>query len=156
MRVTIIADASFCPDTNAAGYGYWIASERGKQGGGGELKGRVAGNIAAEMYAVVNALYIALNRLQLVQTGDEVLIQTDCMAAIDAFEGRRRQVPNQEWEAVKQMRRLCSEFGLRIVFRHVKGHTKNKEARYVTNKLCDRRAKEAMRRARARFQLENL
>jgi ribonuclease HI len=89
MRVTIIADASFCPNTNVAGYGYWIATERGKQGGGGEMKGRVEGNIAAEMQAVANALHIAL-RLTLVQQKDEVLIQTDCMAAIDAFEGKPR------------------------------------------------------------------
>lgn len=153
MRVTIIADASFCPDTNVAGYGFWIASERGKQGGGGEMKCRVDGNIAAEMQAVVNALYIA-HRLQLVQAADEVLIQTDCMAAIDAFEGKRRNLPAQEWEAVKVLRRLRSDHSLRVVFRHVKGHTGKKEARFVTNHLCDKRAKEAMRRARARVQLE--
>ncbi|MFA7523078.1 MAG: RNase H family protein [Halothiobacillaceae bacterium] len=155
MRVTIIADASFCPNTNVAGYGYWIATERGKQGGGGEMKGRVEGNIAAEMQAVANALHIAL-RLTLVQQKDEVLIQTDCMAAIDAFEGKRRNLPAQEWEAVCVLRRLRSDNDLQLVFRHVKGHTGKKEARFVTNKLCDRRAKEAMRRARARVQLENV
>jgi len=153
MRVTIIADASFCPDTNVAGYGFWIASERGKQGGGGEMKCRLEGNIAAEMQAVANALHIA-TRLQLVQAADEVLIQTDCMAAIDAFEGKRKNLPSQEWEAVRVLRRLRSEHNLQIVFRHVKGHTGKKEARYVTNHLCDKRAKEAMRRARARVQLE--
>lgn len=117
------------------------------------MKSRVDGNIAAEMQAVVNALYIA-HRLQLVQAADEVLIQTDCMAAIDAFEGKRKKLPSQEWEAVRVLRRLRSEYDLRIVFRHVKGHTGKKEARYVTNHLCDKRAKEAMRRARARVQLE--
>ena len=152
MRVTIIADASFCPDTNVAGYGYWIASERGKQGGGGEMKSLVEGNIAAEMQAVVNAIHIA-HRLQLVQATDEVLIETDCIAAIDAFDGKRKNLPLQEWDAVRVLRRPRSEYDLRIVFRHVKGHTGKKEARYITNHLCDKRAKEAMRRARARVQL---
>lgn len=111
------------------------------------MKCRVEGNIAAEMQAVVNALYIA-HRLQLVQAADEVLIQTDCMAAIDAFEGKRRNLPAQEWEAVRVLRRLRSDHSLRVVFRHVKGHTGKKEARFVANHLCDKRAKEAMRRAR--------
>ena len=95
------------------------------------MKCRVDGNIAAEMQAVVNALYIA-HRLQLVQAADEVLIQTDCMAAIDAFEGKRRNLPAQEWEAVKVLRRLRSDHSLRVVFRHVKGHTGKKEARLRT------------------------
>lgn len=36
-------------------------------------------------------------------------------------------------------------------FRHVKGHTDRPEARFVTNNLCDMRAKQAMRLARKRF-----
>lgn len=116
------------------------------------MKCLVEGNIAAEMQAVANALYIA-TRSYLVQSEDEVLIQTDCMAAIDAFEGKRRNLPAQEWEAVRVLRRLCSAHDLRVVFRHVKGHTGKKGARFVTNHLCDKRAKEAMRRARARVQL---
>lgn len=84
MRVTIIADASFCPDTNVAGYGYWIACERGKDGGGGEMKGRVESSLIAEMQAVVNALYISI-RKNLVQANDHVLLQTDCEGAILKF-----------------------------------------------------------------------
>lgn len=38
MRVTILADASHCPTTKAGGYGYWIASERGKKGAPAPLK----------------------------------------------------------------------------------------------------------------------
>lgn len=153
MRVTIIADASFCPDTNAAGYGYWIACDRGKTGGGDEMKGRVPSSMVAEMQAVVNALYVAA-RLSLVQQGDSVLIQTDCLAAIDTFEGRREFLNGNEIEVLKAMSHVRSKLELTILFRHVKGHTRNREARFVTNNLCDERAKTAMRRARARFRTE--
>lgn len=118
------------------------------------MKNRLESNIVAEMQAVVNALHIA-TRLTLVQSTDEVLIQTDCMAAIDAFNGTRKSLNGQEREAVQVLHRLRSQLCLSITFRHVKGHTGKKEARFVTNKLCDRRAKEAMRRARARVELEN-
>lgn len=152
MRVTIIADASFCPDTQAAGYGFWIACERGKKGGGGEMKNPPSTNIAAEMQAAVNALHIAI-RHGLVQADDDVLVQTDCMAAIDAFEKRRRNLSQHEKEAVDVIERLRRHHRLTLVFRHVKGHSGRKEARYVTNHMCDKRAKEAMRLARARIQL---
>lgn len=152
MRVTIIADASFCPETQAAGYGFWIACERGKKGGGGEMKDLLSSNIAAEMQAAVNALHIAI-RCELVKAADEVLIQTDCMAAIDAFEGKRRNLAPHEKVAVDVMHRLRIQHCLSLVFRHVKGHSGRKEARYVTNHMCDKRAKEAMRLARARIQL---
>lgn len=148
MRVTIIADASHCPDTLAAGYGYWIASERGKFGGGGPMKGLVADSTTAEMQAVCNALYAAV-RCQLVQPGDEVLIQTDCEAAIQAFQGSRDVRRKHEREVLRYFHSLRERSSIRVSFRHVKGHTKRKEARYVTNNLCDQRAKEGMRQARA-------
>lgn len=39
MKVTIIADASHCGNTGATGYGFWIASDRGKRNGGGPNDG---------------------------------------------------------------------------------------------------------------------
>lgn len=108
-------------------------------------------NIVAEMQAIANALHIALAHL-LVQQNDDVLIQTDCIAAIDAFEGKRRNLHEQESQAVSVIKNLRTEHKLKIVFRHVKGHTNNTEARFVTNKMCDKRAKSAMRQARARIQ----
>lgn len=148
MRVTIIADASHCPDTLAAGYGYWIASERGKLGGGGPMKKLAADSTSAEMQAVCNALYVAI-RYQLVQPGDDVLIQTDCEAAIQAFQGRRNIRRPHEMEVLRYFHSLRERSSIVVSFRHVKGHTKRKEARYVTNNLCDQRAKEGMRQARA-------
>lgn len=150
MRVTIIADASFCPNTNGAGYGWWTASERGKQGGGGAMRDRVCSSSAAEMMALVNALHHSI-KFQLVQGGDHILFQTDCMSAIDAFSGKRQQLDKSERAAKKQIYDMKKQHGLTYSFRHVKGHTNRTEARYVTNNLCDQRAKAGMRLARERF-----
>ncbi len=147
MRVTIIVDASFCNQTGAGGYGFWIASERGKEPGGGPLKGRISNNNAAEMMGVCNALYRSLIN-ELVLPGDQILMQTDCVAAIQGFEGRRNLTDPQEKEALRTFRSLRSKHDLHVYFKHVKGHTRREEARYVTNNLCDQRAKQGMRQAR--------
>lgn len=154
MRVTVIADASYCPEHKVGGYGFWIASERGKHGGGGALRCPI-NNIVAEEMAVVNALYIAL-QVGLVHAQDEVLMQTDCMGAIDAFRGTRNKLQAQEHEVVSTFNNLKERFSLVLEFRHVKGHSNRREARYTTNRLCDRRAKEAMRKARASKICNNL
>lgn len=150
MRVTIIADASHCSQTGAAGYGYWIACERGKQGGGGEIKERVDCSGAAEMIAIVNSVHISLKK-GLVQSGDIVLLQTDCEAAILAFYGQRQRLTKDEKRAKATFFDLKREHGFKFNFRHVKGHTTRSEARFVTNNLCDARAKKYMRLARQRI-----
>lgn len=150
MRVTIIADASFCPQTGAAGYGWWTACERGKQGGGGAIKDKVCSSSAAEMIALVNALDLSL-RFNLVQGGDHILFQTDCMAAIDAYKGKRMELNKSERAAKKLFYDMKRQHDLTYSFRHVKGHTNRTEARFVTNNLCDMRAKAGMRLARQRF-----
>lgn len=150
MRVTIIADASYCSMTGAAGYGWWTACERGKRGGGGAVKEKVCSSNAAEMIALVNALHLSI-KFELVQGGDHVLLQTDCMGAIDAYSGKRQQLNKSERAAKKLIYELKKQHNLTFSFRHVKGHTNRTEARYVTNNLCDTRAKVGMRLARQRF-----
>jgi ribonuclease HI len=151
MRVTLIADASFCSFTGAAGYGWWAASERGKRGGGGAMRDKVCSSSAAEMIAVVNGLHMAI-KFELVQQGDHVLLQTDCMAALDGFQHRRsKQLNKSELAAFKKLYELKKQHRLTYSFRHVKGHSNIKEARYITNNLCDERAKVGMRLARRRF-----
>lgn len=82
-----------------------------------------------------------------------MLLQTDCQSAIDAFEGRRDQsMSSDERKARTELFRLKRETRFTIGFRHVKGHTSRTEARYVTNNLCDKRAKAGMRLARQRIE----
>lgn len=111
------------------------------------MKGKVESSHTAEMLAVCNSIHVALAS-GLVQPGDHLLVQTDCLAAIQAFENKREPKKPQEREALRFFRELRKEKDLGVSFRHVKGHTTRTEARYVTNNLCDQRAKEGMRRAR--------
>lgn len=151
MNVTIIADASHCPETKVAGYGFWIASGRGKFGGGGAMRSKVDNSTIAEMQAVVNSLWIALDK-GFAQEGDEILIQTDCLAAIQAF-GSQRYLSADEQKVTRALRGLADNFKLKLKLKHVKGHTTRAEARFVTNNCCDKRAKAAMRKARTQHNI---
>lgn len=143
---TILADASFCPDTKAAGWGYWIASDRGKRGGGGVIKGMRSDYTSkhAEMMALVNALAVA-RKAGLVEDGDEILFQTDCVEAILCFRsGRPKHITDKMAELT---------INLNVTYKHVKGHTNretHKQARYGANRMCDYRAGLYMRQERAR------
>lgn len=154
MDITILADASHCPVTNAAGYGFWIASERGKKGGSGAFKTVLPSSTIAEMMAIVNALYCAI-RFELVHKHDNVLIQTDCEAAIFALTNRRK-LNNLEFECVSRMRLLLTEHSLTVTYKHVKAHTTRTQSRYKSNNACDRAAKNAMRKMRASLTVANL
>lgn len=105
---------------------------------------------AAEMAALANGLFFALLK-GIAHQGDHVLLQTDCQGAIDAFESRRTVLTPDERRAKKELFGLKVKHGVTVSFRHVKGHTSRTEARYVTNSLCDKRAKDGMRLARKRI-----
>lgn len=155
MNITIITDASYCPNTFVAGYGYWIACDRGKYGGGGQMiTAAVINATAAEMMAVANTLHHALLQ-EMVQDGDHILFQTDCQSAIDAFNRARILVNEQERLVWRYFARTLLQYKLTADFRHVKGHTNRPEARFVTNNHCDRRAKQHMRAARALYYQEH-
>lgn len=149
MLVTLLADASFCPETRVGGYGYWIASGRGKRGGGGVFRKRLASSALAEMLAIANALYIAKS-VGLIQFRDHVIIQTDCQAAIIAFHNGRKLNKDEE-DAYKFFINFMTIAGVSTEFRHVKGHSSKKEARYAANKHCDVRARDYMRQARTLY-----
>lgn len=156
MLITILADASWCPDTRVAGYGYWIASDRGSEGGGGVMTTRqVASNTVAEMMALANALHHAM-LLDLVQADDSILFQTDCIAAILGFTGKRMLALEQERLVNAYMRRSQRMLNLEFEYRHVKGHTRSREARFLANNHCDAQARSYMRQARMLFVTEGL
>lgn len=153
MHVTILADASHCPDTKAGGYGFWIASQRGKKGGSGQFKGRVATSTLAEMMALANSLYEAVKSCLVIEN-DIVLFQTDCEAAIFGFI-KKRKVSKEELITVTYIDKLSKNLKLKIHFKHVKGHSNSSEARFAANNACDRAARKAMRKARNSIRLSD-
>ena len=153
MRVTLMVDASYCHDTNAAGYGFWVASNRGHRPGSGAMRVHVSNALEAEMMAICNALYRSF-KFNYIQAGDTVLVQTDCLGAIDRFTGNNRVKSEMERKALIVLNSIAKSNDLRVNFRHVKAHTRRKENRYRANNHCDTAAKKAMRKARERTRRE--
>ena len=147
MFVTLVVDASYCHKTKSGGYGFWVVSNRGSFPGSGVIKTKPENNVIAEMFAVCNALYDSIH-LEKIQSNDEILIQTDCLAAIQAFRFDRTKLSKQEIDAIQYLDNISVKLNLKIRFRHVKGHTNNSEPRYIANKLCDMRAKKEMKKMR--------
>lgn len=149
MYVTIMTDASMCPETGATGFGFWVACERGKRPGGGPMRTLTRSSNEAEMMAIVNALHQAV-KADLVQRYDTVLIQTDSTAAIGAFNGRRayESLTQGEQRAYDEFHNIRRKVGIVFDFRHVKGHTGIRDQRSMANHMCDKRAKAGMRQAR--------
>lgn len=152
MLITIIADASYCPDTGAAGYGYWVVCTRGRHIGSGSIKKPVANNNAAEMMALANALHQA-HAMDLVQTGDHVLLQTDCLAAIGGFTNQRKNITQEELQVAAFLKSYVQKIGVTVSYRHVKGHTRGKTPRTWVNNTCDDLAGKAMKMARKKILL---
>lgn len=116
------------------------------------MKDPVANNIAAEMMALLNAM-VAGRKSKLIRKLDNLLLQTDCQAAIDAFNGDRKSISKQEESLVDWFKTFTAEQQLHTTFKHVKGHTRNSEARFIVNRMCDRKARDHMRRARGHLRL---
>lgn len=155
MNITIIADASHCPQTKAGGYGFWIASQRGKLAGSGPLKGRIANSTVAEMMAIANAFHQSIMK-GLVHPYDTVLFQTDCIAAIDAFEATRS-LTLDEKVVVEYLHNIANQADIVVKFKHVKGHTKRGNgARFAANRKCDEQARAAMRKQREQLHIDSL
>ena len=147
MWVSLIVDASFCHATGKVGYAYWISSQRKKGGGDGTIGDTVANSVIAEMHGVLRAVQRGVKD-GLIKPHDNVLYQTDCIPAIKAFTHKRTTMQREEVRLVREFHSFIKEHNLFYRFKHVKGHTDRTEARYVVNNICDRKAKNNMRRAR--------
>lgn len=144
MLVTIFTDASHCPETKSAGYGYWIISDRGHLKGGAEFKSTVKNIHQAESMAVVNALYGAI-LAGIAQKGDTILVQSDSTPALNILEYLCKK--EEYVEIIKEWSRLTREMD-KVIYRHVKAHSGAKDARSYANRYCDNVARVSMRRMR--------
>ncbi|EMB5690451.1 RNase H family protein [Acinetobacter baumannii] len=146
MNVTLMTDASHCPETGAGGFGFWCVSDRGKLAGGKPLQGKIKDSYEAEMKAVANALNIGI-RAGLISSGDKVLIQLDNTGVIQCIK-KKCKPRNDVKHVLDYIFEYARDFLIELECRHVKGHSKKTESRYSSNKHCDRIAKQNMRLAR--------
>lgn len=148
MLVTLITDASSCPDTLVAGYGYWCVSGHGKEGSGGILKGDIKDSYEAELKGAINAL-IKCYKKGLIRDHDTVLIQLDNKGVVGLL--NKDHLPRKDLiEAMKIFQEFTLKHHLRILSRHVKGHTNKSDNRYAANRHCDERARAFMLEARSK------
>ena len=140
-----MTDASVCP-TGAAGYGFWIVSARGGTPGGGAFKSHIKDGYEGEFKAVVNALSYGVTN-NLIQANDDVLIQLDNKGVVDILKGKLK--PREDLGvAYSMLKKILSSNKIKLKARHVKGHTKVNDQRSKANRMCDMRARLAMKEAR--------
>lgn len=151
MRVTIISDASFCPNTKAAGYGGWVVCDRGNNASGGPLNGAPTSG-AAETMAICNVVWEGF-KANLIQCGDHLTIQTDCATAIKVYK-EARWTSAVEGSAFKWLNDQARKYNLTIEFRHVKGHSNVQDTRSKAQRFCDERARSAMQKERSKIRLQ--
>ncbi|MGY2462300.1 RNase H family protein [Vreelandella sulfidaeris] len=131
--VTVFCDASHCPNTLATGWAVWM-----KLGSPPETK-RLSGALPgvkdsqnAEIIALEEALAHLETRLDL--KDQIVVIESDCLGAIDAIRDRAL--------------RLTALGAKYVKLKWVKGHQGVKCARSAVNTWCDSEAKRNMRALR--------
>lgn len=170
VDVTIIADASFSSVGKSAGFGFWI-----KSGGlagyslGGAFTTPMQSACAAEISALANALAVGRQR-NLVRQGQVVMLQSDSQHALGMIlwkvamsvdrpikgglatpKARRPQPHLRSLPGLELIDQIARELELKILVRHVKGHTKGDDGRSRINILCDKLAKDGMKTARSAF-----
>lgn len=143
MKATVITDASFCHETKASGWAAWIRIDGRPDPikAYGSFKAPVDSATDAEMMAALNGLWLAYKH-----GATTALLQTDCLAVVEACSQPRRQPKvRQRWLVGLEH---CGLAGFPVSARHVRGHTKIQDARSYVNRWCDKHAKQSMREAR--------
>ena len=152
MRATVITDASHCPQSKVGGWAAWVRVDGHPDPirRHGTFREQPRTSEHAELYAAANGLYLAQRH-----GATTVLLQTDCMAVVNAI-NRDGVVPPltrtlwDMWDAAMVL--MGWQGDLRA--QHVKGHTTHEEARFYVNRWCDEHAKKAMKAERARVWMD--
>jgi ribonuclease HI len=144
--VTINTDASYCPDTGAAGYAFWISTESGRYKKHGVLKD-AKNSIEAEMHAVANALhFLFTNPPTHGMTFDKIWINSDCTTVLDRVEKGAEDTKAEQFIQMK-IALLLDDCG-DLICRHVKAHQHKRTPRNFVNFWCDCYAKKSMKERR--------
>lgn len=131
LYITLIADASHCPHTQAYGWCWWVKHGHPAKtdlGVGGGI--RMRGSQQAEVEALRAGIEFLSQNMEKQLKGKRVVIQSDCTGALKAIE--------PEMERLRQL-------GAAMVYtKHVPGHRGHSTPRNSINTLCDRKAREQM------------
>lgn len=156
--VTLFTDASHRPSLRSAGWGAWAAGEgRPPQTFSGPLPFTGA-SVTAELLAVAEAVR-AVDRSYLADADEALMVQSDCVAALSALlahvpgsrhkphpdgvaevHPRTKRLSPIERDAVEGVAYVLGLRGMRLVLRHVRGHSPDGGGRGWANRECDRLA----------------
>lgn len=141
--VTITTDASYHGLHKVGAYAYWITCNLGRLKAAGPLKGKIKNPDEAEIQCILNALHVAKQRIG--SKAKKIIVNTDSTNAIAVFENKEKEIKRWglKWAEHYRKQLLAGSYGL-IEFRHVKGHTSNKEAKFWVNNWCDTAAKKQL------------
>lgn len=166
MKMTLFADASFCPRTGAAGWGSWAIRDdwqRGKlQGGPIKAHRKIKASNNAEVAGIALALWYHKHAGDLDGLTD-ILLQCDNVIAL----GYIKQKIHRTTVSVAKVNRhhpriVACGFSDKLVIaatqtiadmleeipnvgvRHVKGHSKTGDSRSWVNEQCDKEARRHM------------
>lgn len=157
MTVTINTDASFCHQTKATGYAFWIVCDRGKILKSGNLKGAVT-PLECEMKCLANALHI-LEKSEYNDGGiSKIYINSDCKNMFKRISlNTTCQLGKHIFQSISRIKKLRKDQTFKKFYelRHVKAHNGTKDARSYVNDWCDREAGKWMRLQRASIRLQN-
>jgi ribonuclease HI len=166
--ITVISDASFSREGGfAAGWAAWCKADGSKSviASGEVPRGEALSADDAEMYALVRGLRMALEQHPPQRT---ILLQSDSYRVLrlvrfwlnaedrphaDGLSVTSTAIAfkHRERDMIHEMRVMASQRSLRLMVRHVKGHTHpSNHGRYWVNRECDRLAKLHMRAQRDR------
>lgn len=154
MIVTVMSDASFCHTTKASGWGIWIRSDRGIYEAGGKFKNQPESATEAEAMALSIAVFAAF-RQGIAEPGDRLIVQTDCMQNIHAYDGAKRRRSKLILDTVKYTKDLIAEKKCTFEIRHVRAHDPKAGKRNYINDVCDKLAKKAMRKIQRERRAQN-
>lgn len=154
-RCTLITDASWCPDTKAAGFGGWCAGTAGSGKVGGAIMEALPTSQVAEAVAVCNAIWMAMDKGLLVANTD-LLIQIDNQNVIRLYKDEASPANVHEQKAVDWFFAVVEKYNLNVTFRYIKSHHDEDEARYNCHNLCDKEAKTFMRHRRSAIRAQQL
>jgi hypothetical protein len=170
MLVTLFSDASICPDTGCVGWAAWARCDRGVIRADGTLKRLTIDSTAAEAMALVNGIVMA-KQARILMPGDTILAQTDNNGVMDVLHGEtkrgiRRALRNRNdldprmiqeeinrrneeiREISKTYQNIIQKMGLRLIWRHCKGHRGVQDPRAAVNTYCDKASRIRMQGAR--------
>lgn len=125
--ITIFADASFCDRTKSLGWAGWAKYDHPAKTVIKTGRGKCQNSTEAETIAL-NKIVNNLIKMGVPFEGKRVVIQSDCLNALNAFKPRR----------------LLELGAINVKFKHIKAHTGYGDRRSKVNERCDFLAKQEM------------